>query len=407
MNFNLMRFFDLYAGMIALSLLRMVIPILDKIRHWGPQREVRGILIQKYLGIGSIINAIPLIEEIRRRYPGIPIYFLTSHEQKELIDYAGLCDEMILIDRSSFIRFLVSLPVAILSLQRRRIDVCFDLEFFSRFSMMMACVSGARIRVGFYSHFNIRSSLLTHCVSFNHYTQISRSYLAMIEAVGVKLEEENSKISLPSFSDDCADELTELLGDYGGEELIAVNASSSGLCSLRAWSALNYVRLLERLHEARPTAWFVLIGGSDDVDTVNFIESRVEVAGNRICNLAGRTSFKALMALMERADILITNDSGPAHVAAAYNTNEVVLFGPETPVIYRPVNENARVIYHPPFCSPCINVLDNKKFQDCALPECMMAITVDEVFNATVGLLDRETRRTEKSPTVASNMRLV
>ena len=79
-------------------------------------------------------------------------------------------------------------------------------------------------------------------------------------------------------------------------------------------------------------------------------------------------------------EILISNDSGPVHVAAGYKTNTLVLFGPETPVNYALLNPNARIIYKELYCSPCINILDNKSFENCTDPKCMNMISIKETL---------------------------
>jgi heptosyltransferase-2 len=75
------------------------------------------------------------------------------------------------------------------------------------------------------------------------------------------------------------------------------------------------------------------------------------------------------------------------HVAAALGAPTVGLFGPETPVMYGPIGLRARALYHPPPCSPCINVHDNK-VASCIYgePQCLVAIEVDEVFAAARAL---------------------
>jgi ADP-heptose:LPS heptosyltransferase len=102
---------------------------------------------------------------------------------------------------------------------------------------------------------------------------------------------------------------------------------------------------------------------------------------NRLFNLAGQTNAKQLLALLEQATLFISNDSGPAHLAAGYETPAITLFGPETPIIYGPLNPNITIIKKDIYCSPCISVYNNKKHSRCTNAQCMSAITTDEVLS--------------------------
>ena len=86
---------------------------------------------------------------------------------------------------------------------------------------------------------------------------------------------------------------------------------------------------------------------------------------------------------------MVSNDSGPMHLAAALGVPTIGLFGPETPVMYAPLGSHTAVFYRPPQCSPCINVHDNK-LSNCVLgsPECLVSIEVDEVRVRTLTLIE-------------------
>jgi heptosyltransferase-2 len=86
------------------------------------------------------------------------------------------------------------------------------------------------------------------------------------------------------------------------------------------------------------------------------------------------------------ADILITNDTGPAHISAALNRPTLVIFGPTDPRTTRPYSTLARIIRHPPECAPCM-------LRDCPIDHrCMTAISPEEVFSqASMMMRDRVT----------------
>ncbi len=109
-------------------------------------------------------------------------------------------------------------------------------------------------------------------------------------------------------------------------------------------------------------------------------------------DLAGELSVGELCAALADAHTVVTNDSGPMHIAAALGTPTIGLFGPETPVMYGPLGERASALWRPPVCSPCINVHQNK-VANCVrgFPECLVNLSVAVVLEETrAWMLDAE-----------------
>ena len=100
--------------------------------------------------------------------------------------------------------------------------------------------------------------------------------------------------------------------------------------------------------------------------------------------LAGRTSLGTLMGLIKECGLLVTNDSGPMHLAAALDVPQVAIFGSSSEIATGPLGPEARVIKHPVGCSPCF-------LRECPIDfRCMTRITVDEVLAAAHQTLSRK-----------------
>ncbi|HUU41094.1 MAG TPA: glycosyltransferase family 9 protein, partial [Desulfatiglandales bacterium] len=383
---NFMRFLDRYAGKFIISVLVIINFILGFFslkRRKNPYPEkVETILISKYFGLGSIMNSFPLLNVLKNHFIHPYMIFITFERNREIFDITGIVDEVITIRNYSFIRFVLDSLKAILRLNRIGIDISIDLEFFSKFSMIMSYFSGAHVRVGFFSYFNNRSALLTHSAAFNHYKHISRAYLSMGEKIGLKVPESGYSISLPKQDGQVIKELNEIIENYTHLPIVTINPNASTLCEMRKWPDDRYVELLDRLMEKYPEYLYVLIGSKAEFDYVESIYGHCRFHDGRLRNIAGKTDLKHLLALLDESELLISNDSGPVHLAAGYQIKTVVLFGPETPVLYRPLNDNVKVIFRDIYCSPCINVLDNKSFEECNDVKCLKKISVDEVFEA-------------------------
>jgi ADP-heptose:LPS heptosyltransferase len=130
----------------------------------------------------------------------------------------------------------------------------------------------------------------------------------------------------------------------------------------------------------------VLIGGPGDKDKM---DSTFQGLGDRVHNLAGQTSLKSLAAVFKRGDCLITNDSGPMHLAVAVGLPVIAFFGPSNPLRTGPYgwqNENGqnKVLCSRISCVPCYK-------RECSHKECLMNISVDQVLGALEELLKSDT----------------
>lgn len=105
----------------------------------------------------------------------------------------------------------------------------------------------------------------------------------------------------------------------------------------------------------------------------------------QILNVAGKTDIGELFSLIEMSYLMITNDTGPLHIASLYGKNIAAFFGPETPVVYGPLNDNALVFYsNDLYCSPCLSVYDNKKTlygNICVKNICLLEFKPIDVYN--------------------------
>jgi ADP-heptose:LPS heptosyltransferase len=110
-----------------------------------------------------------------------------------------------------------------------------------------------------------------------------------------------------------------------------------------------------------------------------------ECKSDRCISFAGHSALADLPALYSLAALMVTNDSGPAHFAAASGLPTIVLFGPETPNLYRPLG-NSTSIYAGLACSPCVSANNHRK-SACNDNVCMRAISVEQVFAAVADVL--------------------
>ncbi|MBF0327645.1 MAG: glycosyltransferase family 9 protein [Nitrospirae bacterium] len=258
-----------------------------------------------------------------------------------------------------------------------------DLEFFAKFPMLISAVSAAPIRIGLY-HRRIRpEGILTHKVTFNFYRHISDIYLAYASGLNLTVMPEDYMSVLPSFREELEESLRSRLQLMKSERIILINVNSGDLFAFRKWPEQNFVSLLELLTDHHPEYTYLLIGSKSEHAYVEGISNKVAKRNARIINCAGNTTLKELFALIELAELVITNDSGPLHIASLYGKNLAAFFGPETPVLYGPVNKNSLSFYPDNlYCSPCMCVYDSKQSlyaETCEKNVCLSSITPEKV----------------------------
>ncbi len=128
----------------------------------------------------------------------------------------------------------------------------------------------------------------------------------------------------------------------------------------------------------------IIFGAPNEVDTAEIIEDELKKLNvTNYINLAGKTSVEELCAAIGGVDMFISNDSGPMHIAAAYSTPTVGIFGP-TPTYLAPPwkNERSTIISHDLECAPC-------QKRECPLKhhDCMKGIEVQEVVDVVKKLI--------------------
>jgi ADP-heptose:LPS heptosyltransferase len=266
------------------------------------------------------------------------------------------------------------------------------MEFFSRASIIIAFLSGANKRVGLFSFTSehpYRGSLITHKIHYNPYVHVSQYYLMLVKALDEKpVHEPLLKKTIASYQtqlprveiskkiEESLKSKIQLPKDY--DKLIVLNPNASDMLPLRKWDSKNFKSVMLKLRKEFPLAVIVFTGVQEEKNKIDHLIK--ESKGPLIINSAGKTTLMELMALYQLSDLVLTNDSGPAHFASMFDTQVVVLFGPETPELFAPKGSQIHVIYKKLACSPCVNVF-NHRFSPCKDNVCMQKITSNEVFD--------------------------
>lgn len=388
MDMQWMKRIDRFAGVPLCGLLRAF----DLARGGGesPLPEDSGraggrpkIGVIKFWGMGSLILAAPLFQALRRVRPQAEMVLITLKQNQGIAELLKLADHVHVLElpagaagvAASIARFFAGLKAL-------GLDAVIDVEYLSRFSAMAAYMTGAPVRVGYHSWDVWRGNLQTRRVAFNPYWHATENFFNLHRALGADAGEVPPvSIELKPEEEDRAHALLEEAGVEPGRRLIAVNTNASTIALARRWPESSFVDLVDRMVDA-DLGKVMLLGAPEEAPYVQGVMERL-AHPKEVINLAGRSTLTDLVGVLRRADLLVTNDSGPLHLAAALGARTVSFFGPETPQLFGPRGEGHVVLYRGIDCSPCINIY-NAKTVRCMRPEpeCLTGITVDDAMAA-------------------------
>jgi len=354
-----------------------------------PGKNVDTIAVSKYFGIGSIVLSTPLLQSLRERFPDAKILFVTFQQNAELLKLFPFIDEVITIRNDTVFNFIIDTLKTISSLRfKSEINLFVDMEFFSHYSSLMAWLSGSRFRVGFHTSLLHRGRLLTHKVAFNPHRYITEAFCALGQKIGAQ---KVYPLYKPNINSEYIYRASEWLKDKGIRKhgYVVVNTHGTDhLGSLKQWPPDKFSNLITKIVES--LKYPVILTGvkKDRADIEKIMNPLHAQISKYVYNTAGEFSLGEFLALLGMSRFLITIDSGPLHLSQSFEVPCIVLFGPETPVLYGPRRECSRTIYMGLYCSPCCNVLEGKK-AECTNPfynQCMRDIEVQRVWYEVIDL---------------------
>jgi len=158
----------------------------DEARSFDHVVQRQRIVVAKLIGMGSILQATPLLNALKQRYPDATITFVTMRSNREFVNRLSCVDEVLVLDDRNVFAMAVSTVRPLEALIRRRADLYFDLELYSAFASLLALWAVTRIRIGFYRHsVAFKNGIYTHLVYFNTRMPVRQLYLQLGRVVGV------------------------------------------------------------------------------------------------------------------------------------------------------------------------------------------------------------------------------
>ena len=330
--------------------------------------DYRHILLIKPSSMGDIVHAMPTCAAIRRAYLKARLTWLVKREWAGLVERIEGVDRVWPVD-STLIGWLSQVP----SLRAEQFDLVVDLQGLLR-SAAIGWLSGSPLLVGFangregspwfYSKSVPVPSLEMHAVD---------RYLVVAKAVGaVAFGTPEFHFRIPQADRDEVERLLLRSGVMPGTSWVAMNVSARW--PTKRWPAESFAEVADRLQQ-EGYGPVVLIGGPDERAEVAAVRGKMKVPA---IDLAGASTVGLLPALLIKASLLITNDSGPMHIAAAVGTPVVALFGPTSAVLTGPYGPGHHVLTGTVACRPCFS----RTCRNVLPLECLQTVSPEQVMAA-------------------------
>ncbi len=389
MDVDLMRKIDRRVGVPLCYIMSVIIWVSTKIRFIKKKNpDVSRALFIELSEMGSAIIVDPAMRRLRGEGNTELFFVIFEENYKSLEILNTIKKENIFKMRSSGL-FVLAIDVVkfMIWCRQRNINTIIDLELFSRFTALLCAVSGARSRIGFASHHDeglYRGNLINFPVRYNPHVHVSINFMSLINTTLGKHDNpyattavKPGELTLAKASIDevmvegVKGKIKELYPAWKGEKLILLNVNASDLLPQRRWLQENFAEVAKHL-----LAEFddVLLIGTGAPKERTYVQDVVQmVDDNRFVNSAGIFTFEELVPLYSISELMLTNDSGPAHFAAVTPLKVFVLFGPETPALYLPLG-NAEPFYLGLPCSPCVSAANHRK-TSCTTRPCITGIS--------------------------------
>ncbi|MES2394845.1 MAG: glycosyltransferase family 9 protein [Bacteroidota bacterium] len=386
MNFKTKILIDRTIGLplvYTLNVLARILGFLLRIDH-SLNKPIKTIAVCKFVGLGSIIQATPLLQTLRKNYPDASIVFISNESNRALLTHITEIDKVFTISDKGIFALLKSTTRLLFKLWKQKPDVYIDLEIYSNYSSVIATMSLSKNRIGFFKNDKTyRKGIYTHMLYFNVKSPISQTYLQFARLLGCK--DIVAELSINTNNIDPAtvqiidQKLNTVLQKY-----IVVNPNASDLRLERRWDLGNFTTLIHKICDEFPEHKIILIGAGNETEYISRLSSQLKAKKN-VLDSSGKLSIKELLVLIANASLMITNDTGPMHMAFALKVKTVALFGPCSPQQYGGI-ENTITIYKNTYCSPCVHEFITPPCK--GDNQCMKKIKVEEVLNSVRSKLD-------------------
>ncbi len=327
-------------------------------------RQPSRILIVKPSSMGDVVHALPVLNALKTSYPYVEIDWVIAKGLEGLLLGHRMINDLIVINKDDWkaLKNIAFTGKEIARLFERlkggRYDIAIDLQGLLR-SALITVSTGASVRIGFSDAREGSPIFYNHTVKGGSDIHAVDRYMKIAYALGCS----KSPINFPFPEFNPGTSARDLVSKMGTFYVLIPGAR----WQTKKWLPESFAALIDMLDHRS-----VLIGGVSDKSAGSQIAA---LSGDKAVDAIGDTSIQDMIYIISNCRAVITNDTGPMHIAAALGKPVVALFGPTNPMRTGPYGTNNIVIKSSLDCAPCYK-------KSCSKDSCMNNISVQEVYDA-------------------------
>ena len=415
---------------VAFTLLGLASAIGRLFRRPGPldPERVQRILVIRLDLLGDLVLSLPAVHALKRTYRQAQVTVLALPYAADLLELAPEVDAVLTYDVNRVrraadvlsLRNWHELFALVRRLRQAKFDLCLSLH--GPFACVMAWLSRSPRRYGYRAEgypfmltrtlpggrydvrqhevlYNLKLAELAGAAAAQPLAPGLRTHNSELRTQNSELRTQNSELrthasQAPKLTIPLPEQrrMRHLLAEWEirADNLLVVIHPGASNGSAKRWLPEYWGRVASRLHDELGAA--VIVSGTPAEAAI--VQRVIANCNFKPVILAGQTTIPQLGALLKRADLLLSSDSGPAHMAAALGTPQVAVFGPTDPAVYAPVNPKAVVLRRDLPCSPCY---DARATAECRFGHvnCMRQLEPDEVYQACMRLLQKRLQQVQ------------
>lgn len=340
-------------------------------------REARTILVTFLMHLGDLLLVTPFLTALRRAAPEARITVLVDEKLAGVLRHNPDVDAVLGVDKDGWDGRLVELWRIAALLDEQGYDLLINLHPDERTSFI-GTFCGAKCKAG--AMHPIFQPYVTRAATLNRALHAADMYLDVLAQLGVRdLSHDGLKMPTGAADEAAAEAFWRRHGVGTDDRPVGFHVGSAVVT--KRWAPDRFAAVADALAAEGHRA--VFFGGPRDEVFVR--ETVAALRRARPIVAAGAFTIGQLAAALRRCRLVVTNDSGPMHVAVSQRVPVVAVFGPSVPELYGPYTPDATVVRAEPPCTGC--AAEPKK--ECGDMQCLTRLSVDQVLRAVAERLDR------------------